>query len=121
MSAETTSKATLVDLGWSLDRLLEATPVAWRPIVAEYAPTFLSWTLDELWAWMEKAVTNPMDAFKALVEKMDWASYQQAWEEYLRDFAEANANEKRRREILEAFAYAVVKALFLMALAVVGL
>jgi len=52
-----------------MEQVLALTPEDARPLVAQYAPILLEWTVVEIKEWVRLALDNPIAAYRSLLDR----------------------------------------------------
>ena len=105
----------------TLDELKAEVPVQFQPWVAEYGPVFLAWTAQDIKDWLDLLLKG--DTYAATLRIYNAMENQQAvdqWAALHGEWAQANAQNAARLDVIKAASAALLKVLLTIALAVLG-
>lgn len=106
----------------SLDKLLENTPEAFRPVVVQYGPALAKMTIDQFWSWVELLIQGKtQDAWDQVYGKMSGQESTDAGSALVSAWKTANSENAARINLVREAATAVLKVLLTVALTAVGL
>ncbi len=106
----------------TLAQLLENVPEEWRPIVLQYGPVLLAWTAEELWAWLELILNgNGIAAYTQLVKGLDNPQLLGEWKDLNARWATANKKNAEKKVLQREIAWAIIRVLAPIGMALVGL
>jgi hypothetical protein len=95
---------------------------AFAPILSEYGPVFARMAQDEIVAWIQTALNGaPIDAYDAIVKKMDDLQLTDQWSVLREQWKAANKTNMERMAYRQKLAGAVLEAFVSLALASVSL
>lgn len=106
----------------TLDELMQLVPLPWRPVVAEYGPSLLKMSAEEIWAWLTLVLHGDTEgAYAAIVSKLDNHDLHDEWVKTNADWDEATADALAKKNLQQQAAIAVLRVLVTAALGLVGL
>jgi len=106
----------------TLDELVAKVPEKFRPIAIQYGPALVAMAEADIVAWIDMVARGKTEAaYEALLAKLPNQGLLQEWQNLNQEWADANAEESRRRQVVREAGAAILKVLLAMALASVGL
>jgi len=110
------------DLQDRLNALVDKVPEPFRPLAVKYGPVLLKWTAEELWAWIELLAAGKwQEAYGKVLKDMGNPDLLHEWTALLTEWADANIENKDRRNIIKEASTAILLGLLRVALIAVGL
>ena len=106
----------------ALSALLEKVPESIRPVVIEYGPALLKMGKEELWEWIKLLLNGRnREAYRVVLQKMSNAELSTEWDRLDAKWQAANVANREDVELQKAALNALLKALLMVAVALVGL
>ena len=106
----------------NIEELIAKLPAEFRPWVAEYGPTILKWTVEDVYSWINLAIAgNIREAYRRIIVEVSNDDIFDEWQKLSGAWDEANVTNAARIETQKAGATAVVGIVMRILLASLGL
>lgn len=107
----------------NIQELLGALPADLKPIALKYAPVVQTWTIEEIWAWIDMLTTDQAAAYQKLLKGLPDANEAllAQWDAQIKDMAQINIKHSARKKVAAEAMGAVLNAILQMLLPLVSL
>jgi len=90
-----------------LEQLMNKVPDELRPLVAKYGPVVLQWSSEEAWAWVELLATDELEAYRALVGRLEGEQIVAEFDRRVEGMSSLNVTASSRAAVLREAASAI--------------
>ena len=105
-----------------LKELLDKIPPELRPVAVQYGPALLEMTAAEIWAWIEMLIAGQTaEAYQAVIDRLPMTDKLAMMSENIKGWNDLNTANAAKLAMQREAALAVLRAMLMIALAMVGL